>query len=158
MMEMLGGALAGAGAGVAAQKASDKLSQPKSNFWNELAWYERWEEQHSVLHRIEKYLSQIAEYEKEQIDDKPKSQVIVLQPGVFIRYQTYSKLYTMMFAAAAVQVQFNIPGLGNATLNLNAGWNVINLPDGSEVGLPQSASGNVNILYRASNVMYGSAV
>ncbi len=158
---MIDAALLGAGAGIAADELRARAKQgarkPGDNF-HEQAWFERWEEEHAILHRIEGLLKDIAINTKAEITDKPITNTIVLQPGVLIRYQTYGRLYTLIFAAAAVQVLFNVPGVGNATLNLNAGWNVINLPDGTEIGLPQSAANNVNLIFRATNIMYGSAI
>ena len=156
-MEMVNGVLAGVGAGLGANYGQKQLDQAqrKPDFFNEVAWFERWEETHSVLHRIEAHLKTIADAAK---PDEAKTQLLVLQPGVTIPYQTYGKQYTLMFIANATQVLFRVPGIGNMLLNLNAGWNIINLPDGTEVGLPLSAPTSVNVLYRASNVLYGSAI
>ncbi len=157
MMDMVNGVIAGVGAGLGANYGQKKLDQPKPDFFNEIAWFERWEESHAVLHRIEAHVKALADAHK---PDQPKTQIIVLHPGLgsFIRYQTYGKQYTLMFAGAAVQVVFNVPGIGNVTMNLNVGWNIINLPDGTQIGLPSTATNSVNLLYRASDVMYGSAI
>ncbi len=157
MIDAISGAIAGVGAGLGANYGQKKIDQGqrKPDFFNEAAWFDRWEEEHSILHRMEAHLKAIADAAK---PDQPQTQILVLQPGQFIRYQTYGKQYTMMFVGAATQVQFNVPGVGLVTMNLNAGWNIVNLPDGTEVGLSASATSNVNVLYRASDVMYRSAI
>jgi hypothetical protein len=97
--------------------------------------------------------------EDEQL--KPIYQPIMLQPGTLIpmHNERTNRLYNMALVATSTSVQFKVPGLGQPfALTLAAGWNVLNMPDYTEWGLPSAAPNNVSVIYCASNSVFGTAI
>lgn len=108
---------------------------------------------HEDLHNIVRLLMAM----KEEMD-APYDKIMVLQPGTLVTLHSHEKPYMMLFANGGVLVNFYVVGVGTVPITLSAGWNVVNLPDGSQIGLPSNASGNANLLFRASDVMYGNSI
>jgi hypothetical protein len=71
-------------------------------------------------------------------------------------YQGRSHL--SVFLLAQTQVQIWVAGLGTYTTNLAAGWNALDLPDGSTLSLPSAATGFTPILIMASDTTIGDAI
>ena len=90
----------------------------------------------------------------------PIYQRITLQPGALVgmNNEVYDRYYNIAFVNTATQVVFEIIGQGQATMTLVAGWNVLNMPHFTNWGLPSGATGNVNVLYCASDLMFGDAI
>lgn len=146
------GAVADRAVGGIQNKAGEMIVGPVN--WRAVA-RERFAEFFECGERIEKHLRAIEENTK-ALHEKPVQLVLVLQPGVFIPWNTFNKFYNLLFLKAAAAVVFDIPGLGQTTLELSTGWNAINLPIGTQVGLPTTASSNINALFRATNIPFGN--
>jgi hypothetical protein len=116
---------------------------------------ERFAEFLECAERVEKHLKEIAENTR-ALKDKPVQLVLILQPAVFIPWNTFDKAYNLLFLGSESAVVFDIPGLGQVSLNLSTGWNAINLPQGTLVGLASTASSNVHALFRATNIPFGN--
>lgn len=116
------------------------------------------------LHRDVRSIAECLQYICHKEEDKalkPFYKPVVLQPGLLIpmHNESHNRTYNMALAATSTVVQFKVPGLGQAfTLTLQAGWNILNMPDSTEWGLPASASGNISLIYCASNSMFGNAI
>lgn len=148
-MNFFSGALTGAAAGLIGDKAGDTLDdlQGKEHPLLDSCL-------HKDIHRIAGLLEQI----KHEVDT-PIDNIITLFPGGLTQLPDHEKAYTMMFAPAATSIIFQVPGVGNSiALSLGVGWNILNLPNNTLCGLPQSATASITVLFRASNVMYGSAI
>lgn len=92
---------------------------------------------------------------------KPVYDTVVLQPGYFISMnnEKYHRAYNMALVTSSTQVQFKVPELGAAfTLTLQAGWNILNMPDYTQWALPSAASSNVTLRYCAGNHVFGNAI
>lgn len=149
MIETVAGAITGAAATHGMQKVSEQISGTtadhiKHHFGGPIA-------------RIEDALCAIAENTSHEREE-PYEDRMTLQPGIYMPLSKRGRLYNMMFVSSPTAMQFQVIGLPVTALTLTSGWNILNLPDESQVSLPSTASGNVSVLYRAANVMYGSAI
>jgi hypothetical protein len=91
----------------------------------------------------------------------PRYKRITLQPGTLVpmHNEHYDRHYNVAQVSAITPVIFEVIGLGQAySLTLNPGWNVLNMPEQTNWGLPSNASANVSVLYCASDVLFGNAV
>jgi hypothetical protein len=64
----------------------------------------------------------------------------------------------MMYAAAQFTVYAEIPGVGtNPAITIGAGWNILDLPDGTQISVPTGATA-VNALIRLDDEAIGVAI
>lgn len=117
-----------------------------------------------ALHNDIKQMVRCLEYlchKEEDTSSKPIYDTIVLQPSTFISMnnENYHRNYNMALVAQSTVVQFKVAELGQAfSLTLQAGWNILNMPDYTQWALPSSATSNVTLRYCASNVLFGNAI
>lgn len=84
-----------------------------------------------------------------------REQSIIVGLGVggaqgIVQLRTYGRHYNMVFCPATLAAFMNVPGVGiGITANLAAGWNVLNVPDGTE--LYSTAAGSTTLLYRVTD-------
>lgn len=118
------------------------------------------EELHSDIKQMVRCLEYLC-HKEEDNTLKPIYDTIVLQPSAFITMnnESYHRNYNMAFVTQSTPVQFKIAELGQAfTLTLQAGWNILNMPDFTQWALPSSATSSVTLRYCASNVLFGNAI
>lgn len=121
---------------------------------------ENGEDLHNDVKSIVECLQYICHKEEDKAL-KPFYEPVVLQPGALIpmHNESHNRAYNMALVSASTIVQFKVPGLGQAfSLTLQAGWNILNMPDSTEWGQPSSASGNVSLIYCSSNTQFGNAI
>jgi hypothetical protein len=67
------------------------------------------------------------------------------------------RAHLMILTTASVSVKMQIPGVGVYTVNLFAGWNLLDTPDGTQIALASGATA-VNVLVRKDNEAIGAAI
>ncbi len=142
--------IAGAAAGIVGDKTGEKL-YGKSHL------DEHGECVHMDLHKMLACLEHIASI-------GPRAPVFhrcALQIGTLVpmNNESYDRHYNVALVSASTVVQFEVIGLGQAfSLTLAAGWNILNMPEHTNWGLPSNASSNVSVLYCATDVTFGNAI
>lgn len=66
--------------------------------------------------------------------------------------------YMMIFVQNNTTFVFNIPGLGPTQLALSVGWNTLNLPSGTRLSLLSGNTETINVIFRADDQSYGTAI
>ncbi|SRR6266700_137021 len=87
----------------------------------------------------------------QQLAAQQASRSVVLTPGYQTDYLAGDYPYNMIFTPSGCDVIFSIPALGNITATLYPGWNDINLPVGTLIGLATNASATVTLIVREAN-------
>ncbi len=141
--------IAGAAAGILGDKTGEAL-YGKSHL------DEHGECVHMDLHRILECLERILEHPRTR---PPVFDRITLQPGILIPMDKLDRDYSVALVAASTPIQFEIIGLGQAfSLTLAAGWNILNMPDGTRWGLPSNAANSVGVVYCATDDIFGNSI
>ena len=112
------------------------------------------------LRRIEGLLRQIAANTEPSAPSHARiERTIIVQtyPGMY-RLSREGRLHVMMYAAAQFTMYAEIPGVGtNPAITIGAGWNILDLPDGTQISVPTGATA-VNALIRLDDEAIGVAI
>lgn len=80
-----------------------------------------------------------------------------LYPGMHTRYPATPEFaYNSIFARSSTPISLKIPGIGDVAATLYAGWNQLNLPPETTIGLPANAPGQINIVFREAESAYSN--
>ncbi|MBF6613889.1 MAG: hypothetical protein IVW55_12245 [Chloroflexi bacterium] len=86
--------------------------------------------------------------------DPPLLRVIRLDAVTPVTLSLQGRRHNALFLPANTTVTLTVPGLAPVTLNLLAGWNTLELPDGTMV----TTATAVSALYRVANTRIGDAI
>jgi len=81
---------------------------------------------------------------------KPYDEIIALQPSPSARYfRTHGRRHNLIWSNGALVIQVDM-GTGFSTVNLQNGWNVLDMPEGTAIQLASGAT-PTNIRYRCTD-------
>jgi hypothetical protein len=93
--------------------------------------------------------------------DAPKNakieQTVQLQTEIYINISRDGRAHLCMFAAASVPMKMQVPGLGFISTTLAAGWNTVDMPEGTRYCVPTGTSPTTVLVVKDDQAI-GSAI
>lgn len=90
--------------------------------------------------------------------DYVESIAVPIAGGQRVTLNMHGRRYGMLFVPpGSTAVSFVLPGMAAVDMTLVAGWNDLQLPEGTQIYMT-SASAAVNMLYRATNRPFGTTI
>lgn len=68
------------------------------------------------------------------------------------------RAHLMLFVPAAFTIRVQVPGLAPSEHPLFLGWNILDLPDGTQYALQSTATTNITVLARKDDEAIGAAI
>lgn len=117
-------------------------------------------DENPIHQRLDKIIILLEEFLELQRPETTTPIELVIPVTQFSDYplDRHGRKYMMIFVGANTTFVFNVPGLGNIQLALTVGWNTMNLPSGTRLSLVSGNTATVNVIFRADDQSYGTAI
>lgn len=153
LTQFMQGVIAGAAGGLVTDKAKDTMGQALPHV--DSPWEQFLHDFPEKFERMAKDLHDLA-HAQTLVPDITSANLFAYPAEEKLNYK--GRQHISVFVLTAFPVRIFVANAGVYTPTFAAGWNALDLPEGSTLALPQGTAGNQLVMIMASDTSLGNAI